>query len=110
MNKYTKYVSLEHLNNGEPTLVADVTGYTVTVDYGEEFINGQFIKIRDTKHYLMGEAVDRLHELEEKDTPKKKKIYAPLGLELCPTCGKDTYREFFKYCPYCGQRIEGEEE
>ena len=46
----------------------------------------------------------------EKATPKKRKIYAPLGLELCPTCGKDTYREFFKYCPYCGQALDWSEE
>ena len=48
--------------------------------------------------------------LKEKATPKKKNIYAPLGLELCPTCGRDTYREFFKYCPHCGQALEREYE
>lgn len=47
-----------------------------------------------------------LMELVEKDMPKKRILYAPLGLELCPTCGKDTYREFFEYCPHCGQRLE----
>ena len=121
MNKYTKYISLDHLNNGEPTLVVDITGHTMTVDYGEENINGQFIKIRDTKHYLSGEVIDRFHELEELATPKKPRRkymnlqgYDRFNLE-CPNCGSfimfDTqYNDLFSlinnHCSKCGQALD----
>lgn len=50
-------------------------------------------------------AKEELKELVEKATPKKTEVYAPLGLDLCPTCGKDTVSEWYKYCPHCGQRL-----
>jgi len=61
--------------------------------------------------FMEGEnALDTLQELVEKATPKKKKINYVVGLLRCPTCGKDVISEWYKYCPHCGQKIEGEED
>ena len=97
MNKYTKYISLDYLNNGEPTLVIEVNGYTLTAYREEdETIDGQFIKAKDTKYYLSGEAIEKLHELEEKDTPKSPVYYGDgysngeliYDMWECPNCGE----------------------
>lgn len=109
MNKrYAQVVSLDRFNNGEPTIVVDVLHHTMIVDGGTEFINGEWVEIRSSKHYLSGEVVERLYELEEKATPKLPKRNLGKGTYYkCPIC-ESSIGNKSKYCKHCGQRIKWE--
>jgi len=62
------------------------------------------------------ESLDTLQELVDKETPKEVVLCVPSlngyveVLEVCPSCEIARYlKKYFKYCPYCGQKLDWSE-
>ena len=51
-------------------------------------------------------ALKRVYQMAEKQRPEKPKDVSKWAPQFSCECGRNVEKEFHRYCPHCGQRLD----